>query len=86
VGVDTLPGGRRTAVEQRRDASPTRREALLQLLETTPSADFEAVVYYEDADVTIAYGCKDGQCYGREVPEAVSAKQRILISQHVPIR
>jgi hypothetical protein len=44
-------------------------EALLHLLETTTPADFEAVMHYADADFTVVYGCKDGQCYMREASE-----------------
>jgi hypothetical protein len=38
-------------------------EALLHLMETTKPADFEALVYDDDTNNTVTYGCKDGKCY-----------------------
>ena len=43
-------------------------EALLQLIEVTKPAEFEEVLYYQDGDSTITYGCKDGECYWFEMP------------------
>jgi hypothetical protein len=41
--------------------------ALVALIESTPPADFEATIYYEDTDWTVIYGCKDGVCYYHEI-------------------
>jgi len=41
-------------------------EALLDLIERTPPADFEAILEAEDYDSIITYGCKDGVCYWNE--------------------
>ena len=38
-------------------------QALLQLIESAIPADFEEVVYYQDGDSTVTYGCKNGECY-----------------------
>jgi hypothetical protein len=40
--------------------------ALLQLIEETPPADFEAIIYDDDTDHTVVYGCENGDCYWRE--------------------
>jgi hypothetical protein len=42
-------------------------EALIDLIEATPPVDYEAVVYDDDTDWTIRYGCKDGDCYYEEL-------------------
>lgn len=41
-------------------------EALLQQIEGTPPADFEAIIYDDDTDHTVVYGCSNGSCYWRE--------------------
>lgn len=41
---------------------------LLELIESTPPADYEAIVYDEDSDTTVVYGCKTGRCYWSESP------------------
>jgi hypothetical protein len=43
-------------------------EALLRLIETTKPADFEAVIYDDDTDNTVTYGCQAGVCYWHEAP------------------
>jgi hypothetical protein len=42
-------------------------DALVELIESTPPADFEATVYDDDLDWTVTYGCRDGNCYYHEV-------------------
>ena len=42
-------------------------EALLNLIEITRPADFEATIYDEDTNHTVTYGCKGGSCYWNEV-------------------
>ena len=41
-------------------------ELLLQLIDITTPADFDAVVYDDDTDYTVEYGYKDGEYYYRE--------------------
>lgn len=41
-------------------------EALLDLIETTPPADFEATLQALDGASVITYGCQDGVCYWHE--------------------
>ena len=43
-------------------------EAFLQLIESTTPVDFEEIVYYQDSDSTITYGCADGNCFWHEKP------------------
>jgi hypothetical protein len=43
-------------------------EELLELIENTKPADFEAVIYNSDTKSTATYGCQGGRCYWREVP------------------
>jgi hypothetical protein len=40
--------------------------ALFELIESTTPADYESVVYDEDTDNTIVYGCKAGRSYWKE--------------------
>jgi len=42
--------------------------ALLELIETTPPADFAALIDDEDLDFTVSYGWKDGAGYWHETP------------------
>jgi len=44
-------------------------EALLALIESTPPADFDAVLEADDYDSRIFYGCRAGACYWREEPQ-----------------
>lgn len=62
------PSGPAIGGDTRDDSIYPVAEALLRLIEETQPADFEAVVYSEDEDSTITYGCKEGQCYWHEVP------------------
>jgi hypothetical protein len=41
-------------------------ETLLQQIERTPPADFEAIIYDDDTDHTVVYGCQNRGCYWRE--------------------
>jgi len=43
-------------------------KALLELIENTSPADFEASFYDYEIDQTITYGCQDGICYSRTTP------------------
>ena len=43
-------------------------EELSELLQRTLPADFEAITYSMDFDITIRYGCKDSSCYYEELP------------------
>ena len=42
--------------------------ALIELTDLTLPADFDAIIYDDDTDNTVYYGCKDGTCYYRELP------------------
>ena len=41
-------------------------EALLEQIERTTPADFDAIMYDDDTDHTVVYGCQNGRCYWRE--------------------
>ncbi len=41
--------------------------ALLNLIQSTKPADFEATIYDDDTDNTVTYGCKEGRCYSNEI-------------------
>lgn len=42
-------------------------DELLRLVEQTEPADFEEELYHEDFETKIEYGCKNGECYYREI-------------------
>lgn len=49
-----------------RKESKAAAESLVELIAITEPADFETIIYDEDTDSTIIYGCNDGECYYEE--------------------
>lgn len=42
---------------------------MLEKIKGTTPADFNEVIYYEDFDSKITYGCKNGECFYKEENE-----------------
>lgn len=55
--------------ENQVNAREAAKSLLKKIRETTPS-DFNEVIYYEDFDSKITYGCKNGECFYKEENEA----------------
>ncbi|WP_419891589.1 hypothetical protein [Paenibacillus xylanexedens] len=54
--------------ENQPNAIEASKALLEKIRETTPS-DFNEVIYYEDFDSKITYGCKNGECFYKEENE-----------------
>ncbi len=54
--------------ENQANAREASKALLEKIKETTPS-DFNEVIFYEDFDSKITYGCKNGECYYNEENE-----------------
>ncbi|TQR93601.1 hypothetical protein FKV70_24425 [Paenibacillus ottowii] len=60
------PGGPAIGGDTEKDSITEVAQDLLNLIEATKPANFEAEGYYEDTGSTIRYGCKNQVCYYRE--------------------